>query len=62
MEPLMLADALYFVGGLAAFALIALFVPLAGRLWWASTSGWDCCLRRSCSPMGCWRWSARKSS
>jgi len=32
MEPLMLADVLYFAGGLAAFALVALCVPLAGRL------------------------------
>jgi hypothetical protein len=32
MEPRMLADTLYFLGGLAAFALIALCIPLAGRL------------------------------
>jgi hypothetical protein len=32
MEPAMLGDILYLVGGLAAFALIALSVSLAGRL------------------------------
>jgi hypothetical protein len=32
MEQAMLADILYFLAGLAAFGLIALSVPLAGRL------------------------------
>jgi hypothetical protein len=32
MERAMLADLFYFLGGLAAFALIALSVPLMGRL------------------------------
>jgi hypothetical protein len=32
MEPAMLADFLYFFGGLAGFALIALSVSAAGRL------------------------------
>jgi hypothetical protein len=32
MERAMLADVLYFVGGLAAFGLIAASVTLAGRL------------------------------
>jgi hypothetical protein len=32
MEQAMLADILYFIGGLAAFGLIGVTVTLAGRL------------------------------